>query len=100
MGLSIPPLRIKIMVESNPPKSTMLAGRLGVSYHIVVYYIYVTIIVIVIVIVIVSVINSNSNSISNSNSTVCSPLAECSGAARQIAEARRLRRRISICMYK
>ena len=30
MGLGIPPLQIKTMLESNPPKSTMLAGRLGV----------------------------------------------------------------------
>ena len=30
MGLGIPPLRIKIMLESNPLKSTMLIGRLGV----------------------------------------------------------------------
>ena len=29
MGLGIPPLRIKIMLESNPLKSTMLVGRLG-----------------------------------------------------------------------
>ena len=31
MGLGIPPLRIKIMLESNPLKSTMLVGRLGVN---------------------------------------------------------------------
>ena len=30
MGLGIPPLRIKIKLESNPLKSTMLVGRLGV----------------------------------------------------------------------
>ena len=30
MGLGIPPLQIKIMLESNPLKSTMLVGRLGV----------------------------------------------------------------------
>ena len=30
MGLGIPPLRIKIVLESNPLKSTMLVGRLGV----------------------------------------------------------------------
>ena len=30
MGLGIPPLRIKIMLESNPLKSTMLVGGLGV----------------------------------------------------------------------
>ena len=30
MGLGIPPLEIKIMLESNPPKSTMLVGRLGI----------------------------------------------------------------------
>ena len=30
MGLEIPPLRIDIVLESNPPKSTMLVGRLGV----------------------------------------------------------------------
>ena len=30
MGLGIPPLRIQIMLESNPLKSTMLVGRLGV----------------------------------------------------------------------
>ena len=30
MGLGIPPLKIKIMLESNPPNSTMLVGRLGV----------------------------------------------------------------------
>ena len=29
MGLGIPPLRIKIMLESSPLKSTMLVGRLG-----------------------------------------------------------------------
>ena len=32
MDLEIPPLSIKIMLESNPLKSTMLVGRLGVSY--------------------------------------------------------------------
>ena len=31
MGLGIPPLKIQIMFESNPPKLTMLAGRLGVD---------------------------------------------------------------------
>ena len=31
MGLGIPPLRIKIMLESNPLKPTMLVGRLGVD---------------------------------------------------------------------
>ena len=31
MGLGVPPLEIKMMPESNPPKSTMLVGRLGVS---------------------------------------------------------------------
>ena len=30
MGLEIPPLSIKMMLESNPLKSTMLGGRLGV----------------------------------------------------------------------
>ena len=30
MGLRIPPLSIRIMLESNPLKSTMLVGRLGV----------------------------------------------------------------------
>ena len=30
MGLGIPPLKIKIVPESNPLKSTMLVGRLGV----------------------------------------------------------------------
>ena len=30
MGLGTPPLRFKIMLESNPLKSTMLVGRLGV----------------------------------------------------------------------
>ena len=30
MNLGIPPLRIKIMLESNPPKPTMLVGGLGV----------------------------------------------------------------------
>ena len=30
MGLRIPPLRIKIMLESKPLKSTMLVGGLGV----------------------------------------------------------------------
>ena len=29
MGLGIPPLNIKIVLESNPPKPTMLVGRLG-----------------------------------------------------------------------
>ena len=31
MNLGIPPLKIKIMLESNPLKSTMLVGRLGVQ---------------------------------------------------------------------
>ena len=31
MGLGIPPLQIKIMLESTPLKSTMLVGRLGVA---------------------------------------------------------------------
>ena len=30
MGMRIPPLRIKIMLEPNPLKPTMLVGRLGV----------------------------------------------------------------------
>ena len=30
MGLGIPPLEIKIVLNSNPLKSTMLVGRLGV----------------------------------------------------------------------
>ena len=30
MGLGIPPLETKLMLESNPLKSTMLVGRLGV----------------------------------------------------------------------
>ena len=30
MNLGISPLQIKIVLESNPPKSTMLAGGLGV----------------------------------------------------------------------
>ena len=30
MGLGIPPLKIKIVLESNPPKPTMLVGRLCV----------------------------------------------------------------------
>ena len=32
MGLGISPLKFKIMLESNPLKSTMLVGRLGVNY--------------------------------------------------------------------
>ena len=37
MGLGIPPLRIKTMFESNPPKSTMLVGGLAVlnTYHVI-----------------------------------------------------------------
>ena len=31
MGLGIPPIQIKIMLESNPLKSTMLVGGLGVT---------------------------------------------------------------------
>ena len=31
MGLEIPPLKIKIMLESNPLKSIMLVVRLGVT---------------------------------------------------------------------
>ena len=43
MNLGIPPLQIKIVLESNPLKSTMLVGRLGVLvYNIIllqlVYY--------------------------------------------------------------
>ena len=34
MGLGIPPLRIKIMLESNLLKSTMLVGRLGVPVSV------------------------------------------------------------------
>ena len=30
MGLGIPPLKFQIVLESNPLKSTMLLGRLGV----------------------------------------------------------------------
>ena len=33
MGLGIPPLEIKIMLQSNPPKSTMLVGRLAVYFY-------------------------------------------------------------------
>ena len=32
MGLGIPPLTIKIVLESHPLKSTMLVRRLAVSY--------------------------------------------------------------------
>ena len=32
MGLGIPPLKINIMLESKPLKSTMLVGRLGVLF--------------------------------------------------------------------
>ena len=31
MGLGIPNLRIKIVLESNPLKSTIVVGRLGVA---------------------------------------------------------------------
>ena len=31
MDMGIPPLKFKIMLESNPPKSTMLVGGLGVQ---------------------------------------------------------------------
>ena len=31
MGLGIPPFKIKIVLESNPLKSTMFVGRLGVQ---------------------------------------------------------------------
>ena len=31
MGLGIPPLKMKIVLESNPLKSTTLVGRLGVA---------------------------------------------------------------------
>ena len=31
MGLGVPPLRIKIMLESNPPKSRILVRRLAVG---------------------------------------------------------------------
>ena len=31
MGLGIPPLKINIVLKSNPRKSTMLVGRLGVA---------------------------------------------------------------------
>ena len=31
MGLRIPPLKIEIMLESNPPKSIMLVRRLAVG---------------------------------------------------------------------
>ena len=31
MGLGTPPLEIKILLESNPQKSTMLVGRLAVT---------------------------------------------------------------------
>ena len=33
MDMRTPPLYIKIMLESNPPKSTMLVGRLGVKFE-------------------------------------------------------------------
>ena len=35
MDMRIPPLRIKIMFESNPLKSTMLVGRLGVWFVLI-----------------------------------------------------------------
>ena len=37
MDMRIPPLTIKIMLESNPLKPAMLVGRSGVSYHIILY---------------------------------------------------------------
>ena len=36
MDMIIPPLRIKIVLESNPLKSTMLVGRLAVVAVVVV----------------------------------------------------------------
>ena len=39
-GLGIPPLKFKIMLESNPPKSTMIVGRLGVNSSNIYIYIY------------------------------------------------------------
>ena len=39
MGLGIPPLKINMALESNPLKSTMLVGRLGVLYIIIVVFI-------------------------------------------------------------
>ena len=35
MGLGNPPLKIKIVLESNPLKPAMLVGGLGVSYNVV-----------------------------------------------------------------
>ena len=34
MDMRIPPLTFKFTLESNPQKSTMLVGRLGVCIHI------------------------------------------------------------------
>ena len=34
LGLGIPSLKNNIVLESNPPKSTMLVGRLGVGVHV------------------------------------------------------------------
>ena len=100
MGLRIPPLEIKIMLESNPLKSIMLVGRLGVNlrgalkgvyrasrrqngrsevqykqittHHIIIIIIIVLIIILVVVVVVVVVISHETNR-NNSNHSNNSP---------------------------
>ena len=38
MDMKIPPLIIKIMLESNPPKSIILVGRSGALHYTMLYY--------------------------------------------------------------
>ena len=55
MGLGIPPLNIKIMLESNPLKSTMLVGRLAVLSVLL------TVIIALRVVIIIIIINNCNN---------------------------------------
>ena len=49
MDMIIPPLRVKIMLESNPPKSKMLVGRLAVTLMtIIIIIIHILILMIII----------------------------------------------------
>ena len=53
MGLGIPPLKIKIVLESNPLKPTMLVGRLGVVMLMMLTVTYVSVIILACRIVII-----------------------------------------------
>ena len=53
MGLGIPALRIKITLESNPLKSTMLVGGLAVDVPLIVIIAILLIVIIAIILIVI-----------------------------------------------